>query len=277
MASLQAVEVEEGERFAFGKNWQRFLATLSEARIVEAEKSLTDMLGCDLAGRRFLDVGSGSGLFSLAARRLGARVHSFDYDPQSVACTRELRRRFSGDDPDWVVEEGSVLNAEYMASLGELDVVYSWGVLHHTGDLWRALANALKPLAPGGLFYIAIYNQCGFASSFWRRVKKTYCSGFWGRVATKTLFIPYFAARSVAVGIVKYGNPWKYFTEYRKNRGMSIYTDWIDWLGGYPFEVAKPEEVFAFCDGRGLVLRKLVTTNGSACNQFVFQRATGSD
>ncbi len=48
-----------------------------------------------LAGNSFLDVGSGSGLFSLAAMRLGAdRVHSFDYDPQSVGCTKELKRRF---------------------------------------------------------------------------------------------------------------------------------------------------------------------------------------
>src|SRR5215831_16956971 len=127
MSSQHAVELGQGERFAFGKNWSRFLDSLDDTRIAEAQRSLQEMLDVQtLAAMRFLDIGSGSGLFSLAARRLGARVHSFDYDPQSVACTRELRRRYGGEDPDWVVEEGSVLDAGYLQSLGSFEVVYSW-------------------------------------------------------------------------------------------------------------------------------------------------------
>src|SRR5919112_3443292 len=127
--SAHAIEVGRGERFEFGENWSRFLAVLDDARIRKAEKSLQQMLGVEsLEGKSFLDIGSGSGLFSLAARRLGARVHSFDYDPQSVACTRELRRRFFADDEDWKVEEGSALDEAYVRSLGQFDTVYSWGV-----------------------------------------------------------------------------------------------------------------------------------------------------
>ena len=96
------VEVEQGKRFAFGENWTRFLATLDDERITIAEQSLREMLGVEqLTGKSFLDIGSGSGLFSLVARRLGARVYSFDYDPQSVACTAELRRRYFPDDEQW--------------------------------------------------------------------------------------------------------------------------------------------------------------------------------
>src|SRR3954451_21086925 len=146
-----ADEVDRGERFEFGKNWQAFLDVLDDERIADAERSLQQMLGVDsLSGRSFLDAGSGSGLFSLAARRLGAEpVCSFDFDPSSVACTRELRRRFLPDDPSWTIEQGSILDERYVAGLGRWDVVYSWGVLHHTGGMWKALNLAHATVAEG--------------------------------------------------------------------------------------------------------------------------------
>src|ERR1044071_7082198 len=140
--SAHALEIDRGERFKFGENWSRFLSLLTDERVREAAESLKKMLNVEtLEGKSFLDAGSGSGLFSLAARSLGARGHSFDYDQQSVACTQELRRRSFKDDADWKVEEASVLDADYLNSLGTFDVVYSWGVLHHTGEMWRALDN----------------------------------------------------------------------------------------------------------------------------------------
>src|SRR5690349_14790038 len=153
-------DIAQGKRFEFGKNWSRFLAVLDEERIAEAQRSLAQMLEVtNLEGKSFLDVGSGSGLFSLAARRLGARVHSFDYDPQSVACGQELKRRYFADDPLWRVEQGSVLDRDYLNPLGSFDVVYSWGVLHHTGAMWEALGNVAPLVAEGGRLFIAIYND----------------------------------------------------------------------------------------------------------------------
>lgn len=120
------------------------------------------MLGVvDLNGKTFLDIGSGSGLFSLAARRLGAKVHSLDYDAQSVACTVELRRRYFPNDADWIVEQGSALDGDYMKQLGQYDIVYSWGVLHHTGAMWLGIEHALQHVAQQGQFYVAIYNDQG--------------------------------------------------------------------------------------------------------------------
>lgn len=79
----------DAQRFEFGDNWREFLTTLDQNRVKEAERSLRESLQREhLEGKRFLDVGSGSGLFSLAARRLGARVYSFDYDLQSVSCAQ---------------------------------------------------------------------------------------------------------------------------------------------------------------------------------------------
>jgi 2-polyprenyl-3-methyl-5-hydroxy-6-metoxy-1,4-benzoquinol methylase len=142
---------KKSNRFSFGKNWTRFLTVLDDERISEAEKSLKTMLNVDdLIGKSFLDIGSGSGLFSLAAHRLGARVHSFDYDPQSVACTAELKCRYFPDDPEWVVEQGDAISQEYMSQLDRFDVVYSWGVLHHTGAMWLGIENAIQRVAGGG-------------------------------------------------------------------------------------------------------------------------------
>src|SRR5437870_8949500 len=150
-------EIASGERFEFGKNWAEFLKLLDENRIAQAEISLQDLLETkSLEGLSFLDAGCGSGLFSLAARRLGARVHSFDFDPQSVACAMELKRRYFPNEPDWTIDEGSVLDVAYLHSLGAFDVVYAWGVLHHTGQLWQSLQNALLPVRPGGSLFVAI-------------------------------------------------------------------------------------------------------------------------
>ncbi|MEK6257023.1 MAG: class I SAM-dependent methyltransferase [Planctomycetota bacterium] len=274
---MHAAEVSTGKRFRFGANWAAFLRTLDEDRIHQAELSLKDMLTIEnLAGKRFLDVGSGSGLFSLAARRLGAEVHSLDYDPDSVACTRELKRRYFNDDPKWTVEEASVLDESHLRSLGKFDVVYSWGVLHHTGQMQRALNNVIIPLADSGKLFISIYNDQGTISKFWTVVKRIYCSGLIGRIAVCSVFIPYFIARGIAHGLHDFKNPFASFSNYRKQRGMSPYHDWIDWLGGYPFEVAKPEHLLEFYKPHHFTLDRLITTNNLACNQFVFKRESQS-
>ncbi len=268
--AAQATEVGTGARFAFGRNWRKFLPALTEERIRIAGLSLTEMLRTDeLRGRTFLDVGSGSGLFSLAARRLGARVHSFDYDPISVACTEALRLRYFPGDPDWTVQEGSVLDVKYLASLGTFDIVYSWGVLHHTGDLWTALENCASVVREGGLLYVAIYNDQGRKSRLWRKVKGTYVRGFAGRNLVQGIFLPYWTCRTVLSSILQRKNV---FADYQRHRGMSIFRDWQDWLGGFPYEVASVEKVFAYLHDRRFVLTNIRTTSGLGNNSFVFRR-----
>ena len=162
--------------------------------------------------------------------------------------------------------------SSYVQSLGEFDVVYSWGVLHHTGDMMTALDYASMPVNQGGRLYIAIYNDQGVLSAFWKQVKRTYCTGAPGKGAVLSVFVPLFFLRSVAVGLIKYGNPVAQFSRYKSRRGMSIYHDWIDWLGGYPFEVAEPEFIVQFHKKRSLLLAKLSTTHRLGCNEFVFQK-----
>lgn len=264
-------EVRQGQRFEFGKNWQQFLRELTEERIQAAAASLKSNLEVEtFRGLTFLDVGCGSGLFSLAAHRLGALVHSLDYDPHSVACALELRRRYGSEDLPWTIEQGSALDPEYLGALGTFDVVYSWGVLHHTGSMWAALENMVPLVAPRGKLYIAIYNDQGTASRRWLAAKKLYNGKRWLRPVLSGLCLVHVWWRPLVKDVLQ-GRPGHSWRDYRRRRGMSPWRDVVDWIGGYPFEVAKPEEILQFYRARGFVLEKLKTCGGSlACNEYVF-------
>jgi 2-polyprenyl-3-methyl-5-hydroxy-6-metoxy-1,4-benzoquinol methylase len=262
-------EISAGQRFAFGENWKRFHNVLDQRRIDDAVQSLREMLEIEtLEGKTFLDIGSGSGLFSLAASKLGARVHSFDFDPDSVACTRLLKERFARESRDWTIEQGSVLDDAYMARLGTFDVVYSWGVLHHTGEMWKALENARQRVRKGGRLFIALYNDQGFASRYWTVVKRLYCSSRLLRPVVLGVHAFYPLLPTYISRKIKSRN---------EPRGMSIVHDFVDWMGGYPFEVSTPAQILHFHRQRGFELQNLKTVGGKmGCNEFVFRLDGGS-
>jgi 2-polyprenyl-6-hydroxyphenyl methylase/3-demethylubiquinone-9 3-methyltransferase len=261
--------------FSFGENWQDFSTQITKSEIEDAISDIRDWLGKEGArGRSCVDVGSGSGLSSLALTHLGAsRVHSFDYDPASVSATHEMRERYTtlaGADAasTWRVEYGSVLDSEYITSLGTFDIVYSWGVLHHTGQMWRACENAVSLLAPQGTFLLSLYTKTTPERyerdlALKRRFNEASEIGKQWMICRRILRLMWKRAR-------RGENPftWRHTTV----RGMNTYHDIVDWLGGLPYEVANRDEVEEFGRKHGLTLVRSFARGGGGCSVYLLQR-----
>lgn len=278
---------DPAERFGFGKNWKRFVETkLNAERIESAQRQMLESLRlADLKGMAFLDIGCGSGLHSLAAYRAGAKqILSFDYDPDSVRTTNYLRST-AGSPANWTVMQGSVLDAEFMGKLPEADLVYSWGVLHHTGDVWQAIRNAAGRLAPGGTFFIALYSSTCYENAAiygnplpekWLRIKQRYnrssALGKWGMerayVLTSGFARPLWnlpAAFRAGLGALRDAK------KYHRSRGMDYWTDVRDWLGGWPMEFVDEQDCLDFCrEELGLECLRILTGEGNT--EYLFRR-----
>ena len=269
-------------RYEFGANWKSFVQTaLNDRRIAHAVSSLREFLGVrDLDGLSFLDVGCGSGLFSLSAHLMGAaRVESFDYDGDSVAATRGLKTRFTVPDERWSVRQGSVLDPGFMRSVASADVVYAWGVLHHTGRMWDAVDAAAAKVLPGGRFAISIFNRVDRfldSSKMWWHIKRAYTrSPAPVRRAMEAAYITKFAITR----LVTLRNPLTPILdrEGAGRRGMDFLHDVRDWLGGFPYEYATSDEVIAHVRAHaGFELERLIKWEGNACNELLFLRPADS-
>lgn len=268
------------KRFAFGKNWRRFIEkNFSQEKVDLSRTQLLAFLGLDnLEGKTFCDIGSGSGLHSLAAWQAGAKeIFSFDYDQESVETTRYLREKKAGSPANWSVDQGSVLDEEYMQGLARADVVYSWGVLHHTGDQWSAIRNAASRVLEGGLFYIALYSADVHTDpppEFWLEVKKKYVSSTPFRRALMVLWYIWRFDMDrkprKALGVLKT------MYEYHSKRGMSYLTDIRDWLGGWPMEFSRDEDVLSFADEE-LDMDLVRIAAGEANTEYLFRKRRGGD
>ena len=263
-------------RFEFGRNWRKFVRkNFSQERCDIAKKRILEFVDRkSLDGIDFLDIGCGSGLSSLAAWQAGARrVHSFDYDPESVAASKSLWED-AGSPSNWTIERGDVLDSNYVASLGQWSLVYSWGVLHHTGALWRAVENAQTTVIDDGWFYLALYSsdaQSQASPEFWLEVKQKYNKA---NFLQKKWMVWWYVWNFILDKKVR--NTPKLIQrvlQHKLQRGMDLFTDIRDWLGGWPMEYAGDQETVDFLEqGHGFSLFNVAT--GEACSEFLFRRVS---
>lgn len=270
-ARLKQVE----SHFAFGKNWSSYSDLIGEEQIQEAEKGLLKLIPAErFAGASFMDIGSGSGLHALAASRLGAsRILAVDIDPDSVATTRRVLGA-SKATADWDARQISVFDLE-PAQLGTFDIVYSWGVLHHTGSMWEAVEHAAAMVAPDGLFALALYRSTRL-DPLWKIEKRLYArAGAPVQKALRAAFVTAFRAGMVLSGK---GSFREYVANYTSVRGMDYYHDVHDWLGGYPYEAALAPEVTTRFAALGFTPERIFARPlslgllGSGCDEYVYRR-----
>lgn len=257
--------------FSFGRNWDRFERGVDKLAINDATEDLRAWLDpVAVQGKRVLDLGSGSGIHSLGFCRLGAaEIVSFDFDSAAVATTARMKER-AGSPGNWQVRQGSVLDPRFLNSLGTFDIVYSWGVLHHTGAMWQAIQNAAGRVNAGGLLWIALYVS---GPHYERDLKLKRRFNSLPRVGQAAV-IGYEVARQM-YGRLRIG---KSPMTWNKNvpRGMNLYRDLWDWFGGLPYEVAGREELSQFLQPLGLAERKYRPAGEGSCADYLFARGEES-
>lgn len=263
------------KQFDFGQNWSEFSDHAANAeRAAQARRHFEALMeGVALEGRSFLDIGFGQGFSLLSATAGGADTAGCDINPKCHEVIARNRAHFpSLGDRAIPLQVGSILDEPVVAALralppakdGHFDIVHSWGVLHHTGDMARALAHAGSLVRPGGHFVIAIYNR-HWSSLPWLAIKATYVHA--PRWVQRILVGLLYPVIWLAKLLVTRRNP------RSMDRGMDFYYDVVDWVGGYPYEYASIEEMRERCAPLGFELVRAVPAKvPTGCNELVFRK-----
>jgi len=223
----------------------------------------------NISGKTFLDIGFGQGLSLLNATTLGAKTVGCDINPKCKEVLELNKQKYPAlKDTTIPVVVGSITEKETVERIktynNKFDIVHSWGVLHHTGKMWKSIDICSDLVNNNGELIISIYNK-HWSSASWKLIKWFY--------NISPQFIRWFMIKifyliiMIAKFLVTMQNPLK------KERGMNFYYDIIDWIGGYPYEYATLDEITDYICKKGYVLiSKKKAQVPTGCNEFIFRR-----
>jgi SAM-dependent methyltransferase len=263
------------KHFAFGKNWELYSRQINSSHIESSKKDLIGLIQLEsLQGMSVLDIGSGSGVHSLSMMLLGCKdLVALDYDPDSVSTTNRVLsgKSFKGD---FQVIQADILKHIPGIDGRTFDLVYSWGVLHHTGDMMKGIDRSISYVKPGALIALALYRKT-LLCTFWRIEKFLYSK------SPKILQSLFQKTYEFVFGLgikIKTGQSLRaYKLSYFQKRGMDFSRDVHDWLGGYPYESIDPRYLIQYMEQRGFTLlnshisKKQIGILGSGCDEFLFK------
>jgi 2-polyprenyl-3-methyl-5-hydroxy-6-metoxy-1,4-benzoquinol methylase len=228
------VNLKEDGNFSFGFNWIDYAKNRLNEAIISQHLSDLAQIYNEIDNRgALLDLGSGSGLSSLCFLRLGFNsVTSVDLDPYSIEAGEATMERFG--EPyrgRWNTHQANILDPLFVAAnSNKYDVVYSWGVLHHTGDMWQAIRNAASLVANKGIFHITLYRSGGM---YTQHLRMKFAFLMSDREGKKRILFDY-------LNLIEKTVNHSVFLP-KDHRGMNHFNDALDWLGGVPYEVADPD------------------------------------
>jgi len=252
-------------RFNFGKNWKNFLRKIDDNKINLAMASLNNLLGYNLKNKSFLDIGSGSGIFSLAARKLNMKVYSIDIDPESIKCTKALKNKYFRHDKDWTIKKISLLSKNFKQKINKnYKYIYCWGVAHHTGNMYQSFKKIISISQTKTKLVLAIYNKQFLKSYLWLKIKYLFNLNVFFKLLFILFFFPYFFLIRTILHKIK---------NKKDARGMNNWNDMIDWLGGYPYQFEKPSIIINFFKKNNFkLIKKNLCGDNLGCNEFVFEK-----
>jgi hypothetical protein len=200
----------------------------------------------------------------VSAAESGANVFGIDVDKENIMALEKTRMAMDYTQAPEVCVV-SILDQSFVRQHEhQFDIVHSWGVLHHTGNMTKAIENACLLVSDNGNFICSIYNR-HWSSPLWKIIK--WCYNVFPAPIQK-----------VVVGImypVIYLSKWIVTRKDPKamERGMDFFHNVVDWVGGYPYEYATADEIKSLVTRQGFkILRIIPAKVPTGCNEFVFKK-----
>ena len=213
----------------------------------------------EIKGKRVLDAGCGTGIFSIIFARNGAaEVIGLDISPGSLTTARHLKDNFKLDNVHF--QQADMLQLPFPNQ--SFDIVWAWGTVHHTLNPWQAMEELLRVLKPGGSILLAIYTKTKitFLHEIIRKTLIKTSRKTWQPLAKIMAFF-----RGPVVAIFK--------KREKSRQGEKLEELIFDWYFVPIRHHYYPREIKDFLEQKGLTIEKFLPASGrfDSTSNFIYK------